>query len=82
MKHLNLSKINEKGGEWNVNNHFFFFLVTVLSKPSKPLGPLVVSDVTKNSAHLDFSKPLDDGGSPIDRMFSYYGNQIGLFSKK
>lgn len=32
--------------------------LTVLSKPSKPLGPLVVSDVTKNGAHLSFQKPL------------------------
>lgn len=39
--------------------------VTVLSAPSKPKGPLKVSDVTKNGAKLKWDKPEDDGGKPI-----------------
>lgn len=39
--------------------------VTVLSSPSKPKGPLKVSDVTKNGCKLKWDKPEDDGGKPI-----------------
>lgn len=38
----------------------------VLCKPSKPKGPLAVSDVTSQSAHLKWGKPDDDGGEPIE----------------
>lgn len=40
--------------------------VEVLSKPSKPKGPLAVSDVTGESVKLKWDKPEDDGGEPID----------------
>ncbi|VVC89475.1 unnamed protein product [Leptidea sinapis] len=40
--------------------------ITVLGKPSKPQGPLEVSDVTKNGCSLSWKKPEDDGGSPIE----------------
>lgn len=36
-----------------------------LDRPSPPEGPLIVSDVTKESARLTWKTPLDDGGSPI-----------------
>ncbi|KAF8572507.1 hypothetical protein P879_00960 [Paragonimus westermani] len=39
--------------------------VVALGKPSRPVGPLEVSDVTKNSAQLSWNKPEDDGGVPI-----------------
>nr|CAD7424747.1 unnamed protein product [Timema monikensis] len=39
--------------------------VTVLDRPSRPGGPLIVSNVTKESARLTWKTPLDDGGSPI-----------------
>ncbi|TPP56261.1 Twitchin [Fasciola gigantica] len=39
--------------------------VVALGKPSRPVGPLEVSDVTKNSAKLSWNKPEDDGGTPI-----------------
>nr|CAD7586386.1 unnamed protein product [Timema genevievae] len=39
--------------------------LTVLGKPSSPMGPLEVKDVTKNSCKLKWKKPEDDGGSPI-----------------
>lgn len=38
----------------------------VLSKPSKPKGPLAVSDVTAEGCKLKWDKPDDDGGEPID----------------
>lgn len=40
--------------------------IEVLCKPSKPKGPLVVSDVTADSVQLKWDKPEDDGGEPID----------------
>merc|ERR1740128_11344 len=39
--------------------------VTVLDRPSAPLGPLDVSNVKKESCWLSFRAPLDDGGAPV-----------------
>lgn len=39
--------------------------LTVLGKPDKPKGPLVVSDVTNTTAKVKWEKPEDDGGCPI-----------------
>lgn len=39
--------------------------VTVLDRPSPPVKPLVVSNISKDSCHLSWQLPLDDGGSPI-----------------
>ncbi|CAJ0587388.1 unnamed protein product, partial [Mesorhabditis spiculigera] len=39
--------------------------VIVLDHPSKPKGPLKVSNVTKNSCELDWKPPEDDGGADI-----------------
>ncbi|XP_047491377.1 twitchin-like isoform X5 [Penaeus chinensis] len=39
--------------------------VIVLDKPARPEGPLIVSDVTRESCKVSFKTPLDDGGSPI-----------------
>lgn len=49
-------------------NHYIVShnLVSSLGKPSKPQGPLEVSDVTKNGCTLTWKKPEDDGGSPIE----------------
>lgn len=38
----------------------------VLGKPSKPKGPLQVSDVTAEGCKLKWEKPEDDGGDPVD----------------
>lgn len=40
--------------------------VTVLDKPSKPEGPLRITDVHKEGATLKWNPPLDDGGLPVD----------------
>lgn len=39
--------------------------VTVLDRPGPPQQPLDVSHVTKESAHITWKPPLDDGGSSI-----------------
>lgn len=43
---------------------YLFFIIS--AKPSKPEGPLEVSDVNKNGCKLKWNKPKDDGGEPID----------------
>lgn len=40
--------------------------ILVLDKPSKPEGPLKVSDVHKEGCKLKWKEPEDDGGCPID----------------
>lgn len=40
--------------------------VTVTDKPTKPEGPLEVSDVHKDGCHLKWKRPKDDGGTPIE----------------
>lgn len=39
--------------------------VIILDKPSKPEGPLEVSDIFKDCCKLTWKKPKDDGGVPI-----------------
>jgi hypothetical protein len=40
--------------------------LTVLDRPTKPMGPLNVKDVYEDQCELDWRPPLDDGGCPID----------------
>lgn len=59
----------------------------VLCKPGKPKGPLAVSDVTAESVHLDWEKPEDDGGEPIDhyvveRMDKETGRWVPVLTTK
>lgn len=44
---------------WNI------FCFVCSDKPSSPVGPLEVSDVTKNSATVAWQPPESDGGTPI-----------------
>lgn len=39
--------------------------VIILDKPSKPEGPIEVSDIHKEGCKLKWRKPKDDGGIPI-----------------
>jgi len=40
--------------------------VTVLDKPTKPRGPIEVSDVHSEGCTLEWKPPEDDGGTPIE----------------
>lgn len=40
--------------------------LTVLDRPSKPKGPLQVSDVFEDNCKLAWNPPEDDGGEPIE----------------
>uniref|UniRef100_A0AC34RIM6 Twitchin n=1 Tax=Panagrolaimus sp. JU765 TaxID=591449 RepID=A0AC34RIM6_9BILA len=40
--------------------------LTVLDKPTKPRGPLEVSNIFEDSCDLDWKPPEDDGGEPIE----------------
>lgn len=39
--------------------------VTVVDRPSAPVGPLDISDITPDTCSLSWKPPQDDGGSPI-----------------
>ncbi|XP_055385446.1 twitchin isoform X34 [Condylostylus longicornis] len=59
----------------------------VLSKPSKPKGPLKVSDVTAETMKLKWEKPEDDGGEPVDhyvveRMDTETGRWVPVCTSK
>lgn len=49
-----------------VGNKMFIFCFLFSGKPSKPKGPLKVSDVTAEGCKLKWEKPEDDGGEPVD----------------
>ncbi|KJH43663.1 fibronectin type III domain protein [Dictyocaulus viviparus] len=55
-----LSVTNSHGHDTEVAN------LIVLDKPTKPNGPLVVSDIFEDSCNLTWKPPDDDGGEPID----------------
>ncbi len=40
--------------------------LTVLDKPTKPQGPLDVSNVYEDCCDLEWRAPKDDGGEPVD----------------
>lgn len=59
----------------------------VISKPSKPKGPLDVSDVTAEGCKLKWDKPEDDGGEPIsgyvvERMDTESGRWVPVCTTK
>jgi len=41
--------------------------VQVIGKPTMPVGPLKISEVTKRSCHLSWKPSEDNGGSPISQ---------------
>lgn len=43
-----------------------FFECDIVDKPSKPEGPLDITDVYKDRCRLQWKPPKDDGGFPID----------------
>ena len=57
-------------GLWFPCELFLSFLLYMVfdnstAAPSRPKGPLKVSDVTKNGCKLKWDKPEDDGGKPV-----------------
>ena len=40
--------------------------IEVIDKPNIPQGPLIISDVTDQSAVINWQPPIDDGGLSID----------------
>lgn len=52
--------------------------VLVVDKPSPPVGPLEVSEITPETCTLSWKPPLDDGGSPIT---NYILEKLDPFSK-
>uniref|UniRef100_A0A0N5A493 non-specific serine/threonine protein kinase n=1 Tax=Parastrongyloides trichosuri TaxID=131310 RepID=A0A0N5A493_PARTI len=51
----------------NVNGKDSHYVdIIVLSRPSKPMGPLEVSDIFEDKCTLEWKPPEDDGGMPID----------------
>ena len=57
---ININEICNK----KINCDFFVFKK---GKPSKPKGPLKVSDVNAEGCKLDWEPPEDDGGEPIQQ---------------
>lgn len=61
--------------------------VQVVSKPSKPKGPLKVSDVTADGVKLKWDAPEDDGGEPVtgyvvERMDTDTGRWVPVTTTK
>lgn len=48
-----------------IYHYFYLIIIQFLGKPSRPEGPLEVSNVTKTGCKVQWKKPSDDGGSPI-----------------
>ncbi|GFY68027.1 twitchin, partial [Trichonephila inaurata madagascariensis] len=38
---------------------------SMISEPSRPEGPLVITDIDASSVHLSWKPPLEDNGGPI-----------------
>lgn len=45
---------------------FYYDFYYLLGKPSKPKGPIDISDVHKEGCTLKWGEPEDDGGCPIE----------------
>ena len=61
-KHSGLYKVKAKNSEGSDEVEF---QLTVIGPPSKPVGPLEVVDVSKDSCRLTWKRCEQDGGSPI-----------------
>ncbi|KAE8739414.1 hypothetical protein FOCC_FOCC015100, partial [Frankliniella occidentalis] len=59
--------------------------VLVVDKPTPPIGPLDVSDITPDTCTLTWKPPADDGGSPItnyvvEKMDPFSGSWVKVSS--
>ena len=59
--------MNFKIFNYNYTSTLYLTLLIIIhtASPSKPKGPLKVTDVTKKGCKLKWEKPEDDGGMPI-----------------
>lgn len=55
--------------------------VTVVDRPTVPVGPLDVTDVTPDACTLSWKPPLDDGGSPISNYVVERIDASGMWVK-
>uniref|UniRef100_A0A8D8U540 Twitchin n=2 Tax=Cacopsylla melanoneura TaxID=428564 RepID=A0A8D8U540_9HEMI len=56
------------------------FEVNVITKPAKPEGPLEVSNVHKDGCKLNWKKPKDDGGEPLEGyLIEKYDPETGVW---
>lgn len=55
--------------------------VLVVDKPSRPLGPLDISDITPENCTLSWRPPMDDGGSPITNYIVEKLDTAGIWTK-
>lgn len=49
--------------------------------PTKPEGPLVVENVTKDQATLKWKEPKDNGGNPVRFVLIYTRSSVSDFRK-
>ncbi|XP_065089533.1 twitchin isoform X14 [Ochlerotatus camptorhynchus] len=55
--------------------------VLVVDKPTPPIGPLEVTEITPESCTLSWKVPLDDGGSPITNYIVERYEPLGYWTK-
>ncbi|KXJ80778.1 hypothetical protein RP20_CCG023458 [Aedes albopictus] len=55
--------------------------VLVVDKPTPPIGPLEVTEITPDSCTLSWKVPLDDGGSPITNYIVERYEPLGYWTK-
>lgn len=51
----------------NIVNTSYLWLIIFLDRPTKPEGPMKVTDVTKEACTVSWRPPLDNGGCPIEK---------------
>ena len=58
------------------------FTVEIISKPSPPVGPIILTDIGVDSCKIIWSEPIFDGGSPITGyVVQWLSCQTGLWSQ-
>lgn len=55
-------------------------MFSVTAKPEKPEGPLEVTDIHKDGCKLNWKRPKDDGGEPIEAyLVEKYDTETGTW---
>ena len=53
-----------------MGNVFLFWLIAEV--PEKPVGPLLIDNITQNSVDLSWQPPKSDGGAPVKSYLIEY----------